>query len=502
MTAIKKRGDLTVEYRPVARLKPDPRNARTHSPAQINKIAKLIQEYGWTNPILVDGKDGIVAGHGRLQAAKQLGMERVPVIELSGLTTGQKRAYILADNRAAAEAGWDLDLLKAEFGALKDMGFDLTLTGFDLPEIQFSLEPPRTAPTESIIPALPSHATTKLGDIWCMGEHRILCGDATKPATVTALMEGRQAAMVFTDPPYGVSYTAPSGKFEMIKGDDMRRGQLAAMLHGAFAAAIEHTREDAGWYIWHSNATSDDFKAAMRDCGLLEHGTIIWVKPGAVLGWSDYRWAHEPCFYASRQGVRPAFHAKRDETTIWRVAAVNGKGQQHLSIGSGITLTHKEGQEIYVAPAPPKGKKVRHLHLDPDQVALLESENAQQDVWEVSRETVHGKEDALHQNQKPTELARRAIGNSSREGEIVLDMFAGSGTTIMGAEQLGRAGYAIELDPRYVDVVVRRWQTLTGKQATHAKDKTTFEALAKARGKGEPTAEAAPAPKTKAKAKR
>lgn len=477
-------GNLKIEYRSVARLKPDPRNARTHSPAQIDKLVKLIKAYGWTNPILVDGKDGVVAGHGRLQAAKQMGMERVPVIELSGLTAAQRRAYIIADNRVAAESGWDPELLAAEFGGLKDMGFDLTLTGFDLSEITFALEPPGRAPVEPATPALPERAVSKAGDLWQLGEHRLLCGDSTKPAALTALMAGRQAAMVFTDPPYGVSYQDARGAFEVIKGDDLRRGQLANLLRGAFTNALAHSRDDAGWYVWHSSSTREVFESAIRDVGLVEsaNGYIIWVKP-KTMGWTDYQSAFEPCFYLHKQGIRPAFHAKREETTIWRIAAVNDRGEQHLSIGSGVTLTLQEGQEIYVAGAPPKGKKVRHLHMAPGKPVLLERESAQQDVWEVGRETGHGREDAVHPNQKPTELARRAIGNSSREGEIVLDMFAGGGTTLLACEQTKRIGYALELDPRYVDVIVRRWETLTGKQATHAKEKTTFQAVAKARAK-------------------
>ncbi len=476
-------GNLRVEYRAVASLKPDPKNPRTHTPAQIQKLAKLIQAVGWTNPILVDGKSGIVAGHGRLQAAKQLGMQRVPVIELAGLSAAQKRAYLLADNRAALDAGWDQDLLAAEFAALKDMGFDLELTGFELPEIAFALEPKGTEPEDPPTPGLQRKPITKAGDLWILGGHRLLCGDATKPAALEHLMAGQRAAMVFTDPPYGVSYVARSGEFDMIRGDDLRRGQLADLLRKAFAAALQHTTEDAGWYVWHASATREDYATALRDTGLVELGYLVWAKPQMVLGWADYRWAHEPCFYAARQGVRPAWHGGRDQTTVWRISARSPGNGLRTTIGHGVTIATKEG-EIHVTTAQPKGRKIRHVHLAKGQSVYLEAASGAEDLWEVSRDNGHGQKDALHPNQKPVELARKAIVNSSAEGELVLDMFAGSGSTLMAAEQLGRGCRALELDPLYVDVIVRRWQDATKTAATHAKEKRTFDDIAHARIKG------------------
>jgi len=483
VSAIKKQahgGQLKIEYRYVGNLKPDPKNPRTHTPAQIDKLVKLIRAHGWTNPILVDGKNGILAGHGRLQAAKQLGMQRVPVIELTGLSTAQKRAYLLADNRAAEDAGWDQDLLAAEFSALKDMGFDLELTGFNLPEIAFALEPRTQDPEEPATPALQRKAISQPGDIWLMGAHRLIYGDATKKTVLEALTLGRRANMVFTDPPYGVSYVARSGDFEMIRGDDLRRGQLADLLRKAFAAALPHTTDDAGWYVWHASATRDDYSAALRDTGLVELSYIIWAKPQIVLGWADYRWAHEPCFYAARQGVRAAWHGGRDQSTVWRVSAHGPAAGLRTTIGAGVTITTKEG-EIHVTSTQPKGRKIRHVHLAPDQALLLEAGGGAQDLWEVSRDNGYGKDNTLHPNQKPVELARRAIANSSLEGEIVLDIFAGSGSTLMAAEQLGRACYAIELDPLYADVIVRRWQDATKGTATHAKEKASFDVIAKRR---------------------
>lgn len=486
-------GKLKVEYREVGKLKPYTKNARVHPPAQIDKIKRSLERFGWTNPILVDGKNGIIAGHGRLQAALQIGQRTVPVIELAGLSAAEKRAYLLADNRIAAEAGWDKDLLAAEFSDLKTMGVDLELTGFDVGEITLTLEPPPSEPGEPPVPALPSKAVSKLGDVWILGDHRIICGDCTKPATLEKLMAGKQAQCVFTDPPYGISYEAPSGVFETIKGDDLRRGQLYSLLHGAFAAAIGYTRENAGWYVWHASATREEFTKALRDVGLVELSTITWAKPGMVLGWSDYRWAHEPMLYAARQGVRPAFYGPRTESTILRITARSKAGNPFAAIGQGIIVTTPEGDELYISSTPPKGRKVRHVHLEDGKPLLLSPSGGEaDDLWEVSRDNGHGKSTTTHHpTQKPVELARRAIRNSTQEGEIVLDLFGGSGSTMMGAEQTKRCGYVAELDPRYVDVTVRRWQDLTGKQALHATEKKTFDALAKARSGKETKARAA-----------
>jgi len=475
-----KKNDLKVVWTPIGRLRPYEKNPRTHPPGQIEQIARLITTIGWTNPILTDGANGILAGHGRLEAAKRLGIRSVPVISLRGLTATQKRMYIIADNKAAADAGWDKALLAAEFADLSKLGADLTLTGFDASAIEQLLAPSPGPGDEPGTPARPKNPVTKAGDIWVLGEHRMMCGDSTKPAAMRALLDGAVAQCVFTDPPYGVSYEARGGEFDILQGDDLRRGQLTTMLSGAFQAAVEHVAHDAGWYVWHASSTREDFAKAMRDAGLVELGTIIWAKPGMVLGWSDYRWSHEPCFYAARQGVRPAFYGDGTDTTVWRAAARAPDGSPHSTIGTGITLV-AGGSEIYVMSAAPKGKKVRHAHVEAGKSVLLSAATPADDLWEVSRDSGHGKGGSIHPTQKPVELARRAVRNSTREGEAVLDMFAGSGSTIIACEQLGRRGHAMELDPSFVDAAVLRWQEATGKKATHASEKKTFDALAKAR---------------------
>lgn len=468
-------GNLKIEYRPIGKLMPYQRNARTHSAAQVDHIVALIKEFGWTNPILVDGKNGILAGHGRLQAAKQLGMRTVPVIELQGLSVGKKRAYILADNKAAQEAGWDKELLALELGELKDMGIDLALTGFNLDD--FALDPPK-GPDEPPVPPLSGPAIARTGEVWQLGRHRLACGKAEDKALLDALMDTTRAHLVFTDPPYGVSYESPSGGFELIKGDELRRGQLYEMLHKSFINAAPHVRDEAAWYVWHASATRDDFSKALRDTGLMELGMIIWAKPAMVLGWADYRWSHEPCFYAAKQGVKPAWYGGQSETTVWRVAGVAKNGQMHAAIANGVTLTTPDGGELYVVSKPPAGRKIRHMHVDAEPVLLSASGTEGDDVWEVSRDVGHGKT-AIHPTQKPVELARRAMRNSTQEGENVLDLFAGSGSTLMAGEQLQRNVYAMDLDPLWVDAIIRRWQDATGSSATL--EGRTFAQVTKAR---------------------
>lgn len=373
-------------------------------------------------------------------------------------------------------------MLAEEFKALTAAGFDMSLTGFDPGEIEFMLAPPPQTLDDPPPPKIERRAVSKLGDMWLLGANRLICGDSTDPKTYKALMGGRQAQCVFTDPPYGISYQAPSGEHDQIRGDDLRRGQLKAMLQAALGAAKAHTREDAGWYIWHASGTRYEFTDAMRDVGLVELSLIIWDKPGATLGWADYRNAHEPCFYAAHQGVKPAFYGDRTGTTVWRLEPRAG-GDNPASLGTGIVVVGPDGRELYVTGKPPKGKKLRHVHAKEGEAVLVYGRSDVDDVWAVSRDAGNGKGDAIHPTMKPVELARRACMNSAKEGDIVLDMFAGSSSTLMAAEQTRRHGYGIELDPKYVDAGVRRWQQMTGKEAVHATEKKPFEIIAKARGK-------------------
>lgn len=479
------RGKLAVEYVAIDSIKPSPKNTRTHPPEQVTQIAASIKTNRWTKPIIVDEKSEILAGHGAHMAAQQLGETDVPIIRRAGLTAAQKRAYRIADNKIGENSGWDAKLLAAEFTDLAKMGFDVTQTGFNQTEIDFLLRPPAQNITEPPTPDIKGPAVSRMGDLWLLGDHRLIIGDSTKAATFKQLMNGQQAQCVFTDPPYGVSYgegrpTARHPKrFKVIEGDDHRRGELVELLSAAFGQAMTATRDNAAWYIWHGLVTRSDFETAILACGLIEppNGYIVWVKP-PTMGWSDYKSAFEPCFYVHKQGITPPFYGDRTNTTTWEASAQPIDGAA-IELGSGVILTSEAGEILVTTPPKGKAKTMRHQHVGVGEAATIKMAGADTNVWRVGRSREG--EDQIHPTQKPVELARRALNNSTLEGQIVLDMFSGSGSTIMGAEQTRRVGYAVELDPLYADASIRRWQNMTGKAATHAEENKTFDAIAKSR---------------------
>ncbi len=298
---------------------------------------------------------------------------------------------------------------------------------------------------------------SKPGDLWILGPHRLICGDATDGPTIERLMDGEKAAMVHTDPPYGVSYETQSGKFAMIKNDDKTHDELYyKLLLPAFNNYRKHTIEEAAFYIWHASSTRRDFEDAMTAAGLMENQYIIWVKNGISLGRADYQWAHEPCFYAGKSGISPNFYGDRAQHTVWRVTT-RKDGQMMTVLGSGVVLTDGTGGKLCITDKPPKGKKMRYVRMEEGKPIDLYQEDRMQTVWEVARET-----NTLHPTQKPVEIPIRAIENSSQPGEIVLDFFGGSGSTLMGAELTGRRCFTTELDPIYSDVIISRYVAQTG----------------------------------------
>ena len=401
--------------RPISSLIPYARNARTHSDAQVAQIAASIREFGFTNPILVDGDLGIIAGHGRLLAARKLGMTEVPTLELSHLTPAQKRAYVLADNRLALSAGWDEALLRLELGELQDEGFDLALTGFDLAEIAgflLDLTPGLTDPDD--VPDLPETPVSLAGDIWSLGRHRLVCGDSTDAAVVAIALNGVAPHLMVTDPPYGVDYdpawrnraglsaTARTGK---VLNDDRADWREAwALFPGEVA------------YVWHGALHATTVAESLTSSGFEIRSQIIWAKERLVMGRGHYHWQHEPCWYA----VRGTGHwsGDRKQTTLWQIPT-------RASAAGG-----------------------------------------QQDAA-----TVHG-------TQKPVECMRRPIVNNSSPGQAVYEPFSGSGTMLIAAEMEGRACHAIELSPGYVDVAIQRWQAFTGLEARLAATGRTFAEIA------------------------
>ena len=406
-----------IEHWPIDKLLPYVRNARQHSDEQIAQIAASIAEFGFVNPILT-GADGVlVAGHGRLAAARKLGLPTVPVVVLDHLTPTQRRALVLADNRLAELATWDDALLRIELEALQDDGFDLDLTGFDadaLAELLADEEPQIEGRTEDdAIPEMPEEPVSRSGDVWRLGPHRLVCGDATTAEAYARLFpDGERADMVFTDPPYNVNYANSAkdklrGKHRPILNDALGEG-FYDFLFDALALIMAHTR--GAIYVAMSSSELDTLQAAFRAAGGHWSTFIIWAKNTFTLGRSDYQRQYEPILYGWPEGA------------------------------------------------------TRHWCGDRDQG----------DVWQIKKPAKND----LHPTMKPVDLVERAIRNSSRPGDVVLDPFGGSGTTLIAAEKAGRVARLIELDPKYADVIVRRWQDWTGQQATREADGLAFDQAA------------------------
>lgn len=401
-----------VEQWPIDKLIPYAKNSRTHSDEQVAQIAASIKEWGFTTAVLVDESGSIIAGHGRLMAARKLGLTSLPVMVAKDWTDAQKRAYVIADNKLAINAGWDNDLLALELGELGDLGFDLELTGFTDEEIKalmpVDVTEGLTDPDDA--PPLPDNPVTRPGDVWVMGKHRLLCGDSTSIDAVDKLMDGQKADMVFTDPPYGVAYEGGHNqkKRKGIIADTLEGDDLIGLFYGALMAAVPNTKDGAAFYVWYASGKSIETYAALSNLPLKLRAVIQWYKIKSGLGafMSQYIPNSEPCMYLHKTGCSPAWYGPTNEKTVWELK--------------------KESKNTY------------------------------------------------HPTQKPVELPERAINNSSKAGDIVLDSFGGSGTTLIAAEKNGRVARLMELDPKYCDVIVKRWQDFTGKIATHAETGEPF----------------------------
>ena len=368
--------------RKVEDLIPYARNSRTHSDAQVAQIAASVREFGWTNPVLVDGENGIIAGHGRILAARKLGMDEVPCIELAGLTDTQRRAYIIADNKLALNAGWDDELLAIEFAELADAGFDNLLTGFTQDEID-ALTPeqiPEGLTDEDAVPEVQAEPVSKLGDVWVLGKHRVMCGDSTSIDAVERLMAGQLADQLLTDPPYNIAYEGGSKKREQIKNDEMASDAFRQFLRDAFVAATTVMKAGAVFYIWHADTEGYNFRGACMDAGLQVRQTLIWNKDNSAFGRQDYHWKHEPCLYGWKDGAAHLWAADRKQTTV------------------------------IACKRPSKSD--------------------------------------LHPTMKPVELMEYQIENNTKGSDAVLDLFGGSGSTLIACEKTGRHARLMELDPK------------------------------------------------------
>lgn len=407
-----------IELVAIGDLVPYAQNARTHSDEQIKMIAASMVEFGWSNPVIINGSGGIIAGHGRVLAAKLNGMEQVPCVRLAHLSAEKERALIIADNKLALNAGWDEEILLAEINDLIAQGVDVALTGFGQQDIDDLIASVRASadrpdPDENI-PDPPAVPVSQLGNVWLLGDHRIICGDSTSAEAVKALLGDAKPHLMVTDPPYGVEYEA-----------DWRNGALGGKPGGRATGVVENDGNadltDA-WklfpgdvaYVWHAGNMAHIVAESLIGAGLLIRAQIIWAKNQLVIGRGDYHPKHEPCWYAVRKGKKGHWAGDRKQTTVWEI--------------------------------------------------------------DKPRRSETG-----HSTQKPVECMQRPIENNSKPGDAIYEPFSGSGTTIIAGEMTGRRVFAVELNPQYVDIAVRRWQEFTGLAATLEGDGRTFEEVRSAR---------------------
>lgn len=372
----------------VSELIPYVRNARTHSEAQVAQIAASIREFGFLSPILVAEDNTILAGHGRLAAALKLGLKKVPCVKENHLTETQKRAYIIADNKLSLNAGWDNELLAVELSELEGADFNLDLLGFDEVELSSIFDADKDVNEDDfdVEKELEEPCFSKTGDMWTLGKHRVICGDATKLETYKTLLENTKVNLVVTDPPYNVNYEGAAGK---IKNDNMENDKFYQFLFNSFVNMEQAMADDASIYVFHADTEGLNFRKAFQDAGFYLSGCCIWKKPSLVLGRSPYQWQHEPCLYGWKKKGKHKWYAGRKETSVW--------------------------------------------------------------------EFEKPKKNADHPTMKPIALLAYPIKNSSMTNSLVLDPFAGSGSTLIACEQTGRVCYAIELDEKYCDVIVKRY---------------------------------------------
>ncbi|WP_149142660.1 site-specific DNA-methyltransferase [Gemmobacter caeruleus] len=376
---------LAIDYRPIDGLIPYARNARTHSEAQVALIAGSIREYGFTNPVLVDGANGIIAGHGRVMAARKLGLAEVPVIELAHLSEAQKRAYVLADNQLAQQAGWDRDLLALELGDLAELGVDLGDLGFDPRELDNLLGAGEADPREDEVGPVPVIAVSAPGDIWQLGSHRVMCGDATNPADVSALLEKVRPHLMVTDPPYGVSYD-PDWRNRAGIAETRRVGKVANDHRADWREAWALFSGEVA-YVWHGALHATTVAESLIASGFDIRSQIIWAKERLVLSRGDYHWQHEPCWYAVRQKGRGHWSGDRKQTTLWSIASrdqdaatVHGTQKPVECMRRPILNNSSPGQVVYepfagsgttIIAAETTGRSCLAMELDPAYVDVI-----------------------------------------------------------------------------------------------------------------------------------
>jgi site-specific DNA-methyltransferase (adenine-specific) len=384
----------------VEKLIPYAKNSRTHSAEQVAQIAASIKEFGFNNPVLIDEDHGIIAGHGRVMAAQKLGLQAVPCIRLAHLSDTQRKAYVIADNRLALNAGWDDQMLTVELQELDSESFDLSLLGFEADELNALLNPIKETEgltDEDEVPEVPEEPKTKPGDIYKLGRHRLMCGDSTSIDAVEKLIDGSLVDILITDPPYNVAYEGKTKDALKIQNDSMGDDQFRQFLRDAFVSADSVMKQGAVFYIWHADCEGFNFRGACKDAGWKVRQCLIWNKDTMVMGRQDYHWKHEPCLYGWKDGAGHLWAADRKQVTI-------------------ISCKRPKRNDI-------------------------------------------------HPTMKPVELIEYQLLNNTKGADIVLDLFGGSGSTLIAAEKNGRVARLMELDPKYCDVIVKRWEDFTGQKA-------------------------------------
>jgi DNA modification methylase len=441
---------------PIGDLKPAKYNPRKISPAQLEQLERSIRQFGFVDPIIANRNGTVIGGHQRLKAAKRVGLEVVPVVYVD-LDEVREKALNVALNKIAGE--WDEPQLARILTELDQEGFDVTLTGHDQQEINKLMA---KLAEESVEPEhkenLPDNPITKIGDVYQIGDHRLICGDATNPEHLERLMGGRQAHCVFTDPPYGIAYKGTADFGGVIKGDRVRDDDsFVAFLAASFKLMERHAIDDAGFYVWHDPTTREEFTEALEAAGLVERQYLVWAKEAfSGLGMDHYRVDYEPCFYAQKDGQEPRWFGNRDQPSVWRITRASEEEGTSVSLANGLLLSAVD-ETLYLGPEKPKRKNVRHIRLEDGDSVIVSGNRGDGSLWTVHR----GNRLAyMHPTQKPVGLAVRAIRNSTRRQEIVLAPFAGSGSTMEAAHDTGRVAYLMELDPRYCDVITARAEKL------------------------------------------
>lgn len=410
-----------IAFWPLSALQPYDKNPRIHSEAQVKQIAASIIEFGFNNPILVDQEKSIVAGHGRLEAARQLGLDKIPVIQLDHLTPAQQRAYRIADNKLTENGEWDFDLLAQELRDLEVDEFDIALTGFDWDELDHAEgnNEPEVVPAkqgqveDEEAPKAPTQPVSQLGDMWLLGNHRVLCGDATDTAALDHLLDGAQVDLIFTDPPYNVDYEGYTADKLTLQNDKQSPKEFKHFLNATFAACKRALKPTGSLYVCHGSSYQREFQNALEANDFEVRTQIIWAKHHFAWGHGRYKFQHEPIFYGHHKGQADVWYGDKSQSTL----------------------------------------------------------------WQIDKPTAN----RLHPTMKPIALIEVALKNSTRQNDIVLDLFGGSGSTLIAADKHHRQCFTMELDPRYVDVIVTRWQEWSGQQAILAGSKTSFDSVRRER---------------------